>query len=87
MSGIEQARDALVAYLPTKIKGRVLVAAFEAAVRADQRERDARLAAGISFLDGRPDAEGDALAESIRRHPFPGDVYPDPVRKAESRRG
>jgi hypothetical protein len=68
MSGIEQARDALVAYLPTKIKGRALVAAFEAAVRADQRERDARTAEAVVFSGGVPtyDRVTNFVAEMIR---------------------
>jgi transposase-like protein len=61
MSGTEQARDALVAYLPTKIRGKALVAAFEAAVRADQRERIA------VQLEAQRDAAGFPAESVVRR--------------------
>jgi hypothetical protein len=61
VSGIEQARGALVAYMPTKIKGRMLVAVFEDAVRADQRERDA------VQLEAQRDAAGFPAESVVRR--------------------
>jgi hypothetical protein len=42
------------------------VTEFEEAVRADQREHDARVAESLSFRDGNPD-QGRFTAEMIRR--------------------
>jgi hypothetical protein len=64
MNDYERTWYELTAQLPTQVLSGYYVAAFEAAVRADQREQDAALAERISFADV-PKA-GEFFAYTIR---------------------
>lgn len=62
MNDYERTRDDLMAQLPSQILSRDYVAAFEIAVRTDQREQDISETAGARLVTGIYRVEPDEIA-------------------------